>query len=231
MWRRIGCITVLTLGSFALIAALTVSWMSRMAPSWYAPPDANSVSVATVADDFEYDVVERVQRHRSPRDSDWSASISEQQINAWLANRLPKWIAHDSELRWPASLGMPQVKIEPNGISVAVPVGQNTPRTVVARFLPTLKDGKMYLRVDHVAVGRISMPGEPLANLVKAIDDVSPETLNDPSLKQAIGLLSGEQAIEPSLQLEDGRRIRVTRLQLSFRKIDVSAVTESRSAQ
>ena len=229
MLRRVGCTVVLFLGATSLIAFLVLTWMSRMAPAWYAPPDPKSPSVATVADDFEYEVVELAQRQR-PQDDTWTATITEQQLNSWLVNRLPKWVAHDRNLEWPSALGTPQVRIEPGGISIAVPVGERSPRTVVARILPTLDNGKIRLRIDHVAVGRISMPGEPLGNLVETIEDVAPETLSDPHLQQAIALLSGEQAIDPVVELEDGRRVRLTRLQLAFGRLNVSAVTEPRAS-
>src|SRR6185503_15351844 len=63
-----------------------------------------------------------------PRDSEpgtWSIRMTEEEANAWLAARLPAWVANQSdEFTWPRDLSPPQVRLENGRATVRVTLGQ-----------------------------------------------------------------------------------------------------------
>src|SRR5688500_13285802 len=142
-----------------LATGVFVFWqLTRIDPAWYEPPDPTNQKVIALADQVEYGLLEHAQRIR-PQQERWSIRLTQVQINSWLSARLPQWLAHRGE-QWPPQLGTVQVRLESEGISVAVPLIDNgSSRTIVARVKPVVSDGKLRLDVNQVAMGRIALPG------------------------------------------------------------------------
>jgi len=215
----------------ALVAAIVVTvlvlWrLSWIAPAWYAPPDPKNQRIIALADTVEYRLVEEAQKIRAPESDHWTLRVEDSQINAWLSARLPKWVAHEEGLVWPAQLGTPQIRIQPEGISMALPIMQSgAARTVVARIRPEMFRGALQLQVDRVALGRVSLPGEPLTNLLERLTAAAPQLIDDPRTKSALDLLSQSRNIDPILKLEDGRHIRLIGFTLGDGRIDLSVQT------
>lgn len=221
-WRR------LLLGLFIIVIACGFAlWrLSRIAPSWYRPPDPHDHRIILLADTVEYRLVEEAQKARPAEQDRWTLRVHEGQINAWLSARLPKWIAHQGDAEWPEALGTPQVRIEPSGISLAVPMIQtDSARTLVARFKPAMSGDRLQLHVDRLALGRVGLPGEPLANLLQWLEKIAPQTLQSQQVQPVIELLAQRKPIDPQIELSDGRRVKLLELRLGDGWLDVSAVT------
>jgi hypothetical protein len=201
--------------------------MTWIAPAWYAPPAAHDAAASELADRVEYGLIQQAQKVREPQEETWTLRIRQDQINAWLATRLRKWIEHEGG-SWPARLGTPQVEIDGGALSIAVPVLHNSsPRFIVARILPEIENQRLQLKLDRVALGRISLPGEPVANLLKLIGDASPR--DTPQIENILGALEQRDAIDPRFRLSDGRRIELLKLRLGDGLIDITAKTLERS--
>lgn len=207
--------------------AIFIVWrLSWAAPAWYAPPNPHDETVLALADTVEYRLVEEAQKVRPASSELWTLRVRQEHINAWLSARLQKWIAHDHDLEWPAQLGTPQVRIEPAGISLALPIGEGTHRrTLLARFTTVMNDGIIRVTVDRVALGRVAMPGEPLSNLLSALSKAAPDAFNNTQIKSLIDALSHDSQINPILELPDGRRIQLLDVRLNERWIDLTATT------
>lgn len=225
-------LSIVLIGAGGIYTAWRLSWQK---PAWYAPPDPKSERITALADDAEYDVLEQSQKVR-PADESWTLRLTAEQINAWLAARLPAWVEHDANLRWPDRIGTPQVLIDVDGVRIAVPVSigasasaNSAQRTVVATLLPTIApDGRLSLTLGSLALGKVWIPGTPVTRLVETVRDASPEFLEHPQVLQAIDVLAGKSTLPPEYDLADGRRVRVNAVRLTRDAIEVTAVTIAR---
>lgn len=206
------------------IAAIVIWRMSYVRPVWYAPPDVRDEAVVALADRVEYRLVQESQRIR-PEDETWTLRIREEQINAWLAARLRQWLAHEGR-EWPAALGTPQIRIEPQAVSIALPIGdRDQPRYLVAQFAPHIVNGQMQIALERVQFGRVSLPGEPVANIVKTLSNAAPDSLQLPPIRDAIERLQQRENMAPEFELADGRRVQLIDVALRSGAIDVTART------
>lgn len=209
-----------------LIAAGVVLWrMTCIAPAWYALPDAHDPQIAALADKVENRMLEEAQKVRTDPQP-WTLRVRESQINAWLSARLPQWIAHEQHSQWPEQLGTPQVKIDSQGISLAVPVQTGSrSRYIAARIRPQLIDGRLKLEIDRVALGRVVLPGEPLANLLRTLQGAVPSIAEDQKVRSALEILAGQRMVDPVTRLADHRKLRLLNLQLGDGWVDLTAQT------
>jgi hypothetical protein len=214
-----------------LVIGGVVLWrVSRTPPSWYQPPDVRASAVNELAETVENRMVEQAQKVR-PRAEQWSLRVRENQINAWLAARLPKWIANQGDADWPADRSAVQVRLEPGAISIAAPIERGpSARTVVARIHPTLEPGGLRLNLDRVAVGRIALPGEPLANLLRIVEPMFPASFDFDRARTLMAMLDGTTLVEPEMNLADGRRVRLMALRIDEGVLEFTAQTLNESS-
>ncbi len=223
------------------------------------PPKAGDPVVSQRAEQTEYDVLVETQQVRDPGQT-WTLTLTDAKINAWLALRLPAWIENNANMRWPKEIGTPQVLIEPDGLSIAVPVtAKGVTRTVVAKVRPEIEkqvtgdasggreadtglasapavtekvDEALSMPLVSVSLGKVWIPGEPLRRVIDSVREAAPEFLNDARVQQAIEVLAGRATIEPVHRLGDGRVVRITEVQLKRGEIALTArtLTDSESA-
>lgn len=220
--RRIALTLLILLG----FGAAALWHLSTLGPRWYAPPDPSDQTVVALADAVEYRLVEEAQKLRPAQDNRWTLRVRESQVNAWLAARLPKWIAHRHGQQWPSNLGTPQVRMEPVGVSVAVPVVEGAGRQVlVARLVPQLAGGQMNVWIESVALGRIKLRGESMADLVQFLADHIPQLVENANVRPVIAALEQGDSFTPEFDLSDGRRVRLLNFRLADGWIDFEVVT------
>ncbi|MHC5003215.1 MAG: hypothetical protein ACYTJ0_08830, partial [Planctomycetota bacterium] len=181
---------------------------SRSVPEWYEPPAADDEQVAALADRVEYRLLEEAQKIR-PAEEHWTLRVREEQVNAWLSSRLPDWIAHERNVRWPDRLGTPQVRFAEDEIAVALPVGEGPYRRVfVARLAPAVRDGALIVELIGLQVGRLAIPGDPLSTMASMLRQASLDgTIDVGSWQPVLDVLSGREPIDPVLTLSDDRRV------------------------
>ncbi len=217
--------------ALVLGVGLAVWGLSWMAPSWWRPPDPRDRAIAVLADQVEQRLLEEAHKIR-PVSETWTIRVREHQVNAWLSVRLPDWIAHEQEARWPEPLGTPQIHFEDEGISVAVEVGaEGRPRFVVVRVVPTIHDDGLRLRLNAVGLGRIPVPGEPVEALLDLLGHAAPVgLLEDPAVAKTLHLLGGRQPLDPTVTLPDGRRVHLLGLRYAAGRLDLTCRTLGNAA-
>lgn len=217
---------ILLIAIVLLVVAGLVLWRVTMSPpSWYRPPDVRDAAVAELAEKVEFRLVEEAQKVR-PKAEQWSLRVRENQINSWLAVRLPKWIAHHGDSDWASRAGTPQIRLEPGTISVAVPMLEGAlSRTVVVSVQPHMNDGALQARLSRVALGGMSLPGEPLANLLRMAGPLIPKSVDSQKVTEILHLLDGQHPIDPVFKLSDGRRVRVLQLRIDDGLLEFTAET------
>lgn len=221
--RVIAVIVFTVLGAVALFL-----WrMTYVAPTWYAPPDSHDPQIEVLADKVENRMLEEAQKIREET-APWTVKVREPQVNAWLSARLPQWIEHEQNGHWPDQLGTPQVKIDAEGISMAIPLRTKSgsrPRYIVARVWPQMINGRLKLEIDRLALGRVILPGEPLANLLRTLEGAAPSVANDQKVRKALDIFTGERSVDPVTHLADHRRLRLVDFKLGDGWIDLTAQT------
>jgi len=105
--RRRGWYTALAIVSCVLVVALGALFIP---PGWWAP------STAIDGSRFEQEVSSELSRIRPPEKATWAMAIGERELNAWLANRLQRWIEHDEALSWPEGLQQVQLHLRGDGV-------------------------------------------------------------------------------------------------------------------
>jgi hypothetical protein len=222
----------------ALIAlAASLWWLSSTPPRWYQPPDTHDAEAGELAALVEHRLAEEVHKIRDD-ESPWRLRIREEQVNAWLATRLHRWLEYEQGVQWPAQLGPPQVRFDADTISVAllVPaaasdgsrgIGGGRPRIVTVTLTPYLHEDEIRFTLTGLRIGRLAAPGDPMKHATRLIDLHSGKPTNSgDELSQFIArLLQGEAGIAPWVNLVDHRRVELQQLELRRGFMDISAIT------
>lgn len=221
----------LGLSIVVVVAILAVVAMNAAArePAWWTLAAHDPETVSRLAERVENAVVSEIHRGRT-EGQEWSVALSPEQANAWIADRLPKWLANAAD----QPVGAPEVRVwfERGAVLVAARLGDEQ-RIVTATLRPSIdEDGALWARLDGVAIGRLSAPaagawaGERLAALAPS-DALGAESSDADRLLAA---LSGRAALmdQPVIDLEDGRRVRLAAVRVEEQRLGLTWVTERR---
>lgn len=154
--RRPGIRRVaLTLAAGFAIAAVALALIPPAGrPQLPANPEARGEAL-------EQALVAAVTKVRDPAGESWAIAIDPADINAWLATRLPKWIAHDPELAPFAAAERLRLGAEDGAVVLDAPVGPGFLGLVGTVRVPLeLDEQSQRLRIDVAAarVGRLPIP-------------------------------------------------------------------------
>ncbi|MDY7108203.1 MAG: hypothetical protein SYC29_06155 [Planctomycetota bacterium] len=222
---RWGCLLLLLV---VFLFAAGAAWLwheARSAPAWYAPPDPRAGPVTELAERIEYNATVQMQKIREA-DEPWTMRLEQRQINAWLAARLPEWVA-DESAGWPEEFGVPQVRIDEAGIDLAIEVAVGGRSGVlVSRLAPRIVDGQLRLNLEKAGVGRLGVSGEPAEKLIGAFERIAPGgAVGDETIRRFLDLLAGEEGIPSMLELSDGRRVELIELTLGEEMLEITSRT------
>ena len=190
----------------AIIVVVVVLWvMTMMRPAWYAPPAEDDATAADMAQQAEFALVENMQKIRET-DTTWKLRISDEAVNAWLAIRMLKWLAHEGHPPWPEYLGLPQIHTTPSGMIVAIElVPENgASRVLGLQVAPEIDGETMHLSIVGGLIGRLPVPSPPssLLELVRA-----EATDGDEASALAVNYLIDGADFPSVAELVDGRLV------------------------
>jgi hypothetical protein len=177
---------------------------------------------------------------------DWTIRISADDATAWLATRLPKWLANrEDRIHWPPEIGELQVQFDGRLVHVGAKVrtagksdsasggGSGPPRqhilsaTLWADLRP---DGSLWLPARWVYVGRLAVPASWVLGQVRRSGNAYiPEELRRmPETATMLRAFDGEGPIVQNalIKLGDGRRVRILRIAPRDGKLDITCRTE-----
>jgi hypothetical protein len=218
---------------FVLLAvALALWWMAASPPRWYHPPDPHDAEANELAGLVEHRLAEEIHKIRED-DSPWRLRIREEQINAWLATRMPKWLEHEQGMEWPAQLGTPQVRFDPDSISIALPMRPHREqddadsrwRMITFTLIPQFHESEVRFILTALRIGRLATPGDPVEHLERLAEHRGWDAREDELTAYLRQLLRGEAGLEPAIKLVDDRRVQLQKLHLQRGYIDISATT------
>jgi hypothetical protein len=144
----------------ALVATLALAAMPP-AERPTLPADAEARGAA-----FEQAIVAAVTKVRTggdggesvaaPAEAEWAIAIDPADINAWLATRLPKWIAHDDTLAPLAPASAVRIAAVDGAIAIEDSLG---PFVASVRLVPRVEAGRLALDFATPRIGRLPVPG------------------------------------------------------------------------
>lgn len=180
--------TALLLLVLVLVYRLVVHRPAWWADAGDASPRAQARGAAT-----ENAVVRELTRVRGPEP--WGFVLGEEDVNAWLVNRLEPWSRSQGRTVLPEGITDPRIRFADGWIEVGVLAAQGGAEIlVVLRLDPTLEDGR--LRID-VAGGGDGIASLLTSAMVEAFGDVGSD-------ESTVGPGS---ILEPVVPLTDGRRV------------------------
>ncbi len=258
-WKRLAgpstVVAAMVVVVVLIVTVLGVSSRINAKPVWWQPVASESPEIVENAMELENAIFTQL---TSPRkavrtqtesgevlmSAEWWVGLPAESANAWLAVRLPKWVAGqmfhalDEEADpgeldvWPEDLTEVQVSFQHPHILV----GARTDRGGKTRYFsatlsPELRgDGTLWLVANQVHVGRLSVPaGWVLSEAERRADDVVPEAFRGlPEAEAFFQIFAGERpfADEPQIRLGDGRRVRLLALRSNQGRLEVKCRTE-----
>lgn len=198
---------IVALMLLSLAALGVVYFLSRRPPSWWNPPIADEPSALALAESFEQRFAGEVSRVR-PDEAPWAVRIGEDQLNAWLALRLPRWLEHAGA---PAE-AMVQAHVRDGAIELAVRPSP-TSAVGVVEATPTLRDGALSLTISRVGLGAIGLPGASADLIVATLESLADVPDQDDTTHAALALLRGRN-VPAQVDLGDGRRVELLDIEL-----------------
>lgn len=230
-------------GLVALLLVIGGAWMAQSKPSWWRPP-ANAIRGGVIPRDepspaaaghraessldrafasdeqaraLEQGLAGEFTRVR-PAGERWAIRVREADANAWLARRLPLWLAHDRALPWPKGIDLVQVNFaSPDRLTVGV---ERQGWIWSATLRPRLaKGGSLTLEPSGGAVGRLWLPWLAPASSVSEGDSSS----GAPNLASFVPELA--RPVEAIFPLPDGRRVQLLDFELDRGEARLQFVT------
>lgn len=212
---------------FVTVLALPYASMARSAPRWWSEVSlvseaARGPAGAEAAQRLENAITTELHRGRRGGES-WEFTLHESQANAWIAHRLPRWLAH----RDPAVVKeLPEVRVrfEPGRVLLGAQQGD---RVVGCALQVGLDDrGALRAKMRDARVGRAPLPGSLARSVAR---DAMPQRLReDPDAVRILeAVLTGTPTEERvTLRLEDGRRVRIVGVRVESGTLTIGCVTE-----
>jgi len=214
--------------------------LSRATPSWWRSFPREDPALASLARRVENSVQTEVFQNRASHREDgllrsdpWSIRLSAEEASAWLAVRLPMWMANQKEkFRWPRELEEVQVDFAEGTLTFGARLdAARGARVLTATVWPHLDEqGRLFLPAKRVNVGRLAVPASwVLEHARGAAARCIPANLRDlPETEALVRAFEGDHAlIETAVfKLGDGRRVRVLSFSLDGGMLQITCQTE-----
>lgn len=218
------------------IAAFVALQLASENPEWWRPLNPRDEQTVEAAQTVEIGVTNALHQSRAAPDhapEAWTLSVSEREVNAWLAARLRDWLANQAEaVTWPVELSEPQIDFREGKVAIGASFKRGKSVEVLAvTLLPRIdREGALWLTADDVSIGKLSIPASwALSGSGSLIRDRLPaHVLERPETKRILDVLAGKEPVTKNaiLKLSDGRRVRVLGIKATDDALLVTCRTE-----
>lgn len=174
-------------------------------PQWWSVLENDPGNTEQVGIELENRITSALTRVRLEGEEDWTAAIDQDQLNSWLAHRLRETITSFDQDAEVDQLGEIRVKLDPNGITAGAQLRHSHGSTIVWSVfdIATNDEGRFEIRTRRVYVGSARVP----AGL-------------------AAGYLTSEKLGSASVDLGDGRRVRIRAIRPGDHRLELALRTE-----
>lgn len=175
-------------------------WSARTPPSWFKPPAA-SEAVKERGWTVESRLAEEFSKIRAEQPI-WGVRVTEDDLNAWLADRLRPWVEHRGA--WPEEIGAVQVRLAEGRVGLAVElVDLGSVAVLEAEPVASSEDGSVTLRWTSAGFGRLRVPWPD----ARVRDAVLGRLLADEGGQVELAALLDGLSLPGFIDLPDGRRV------------------------
>jgi len=228
-------VTVAVLVLAIVGGAWYVNLAVRRAPGWWNPADASRAEIIALGESTENRVVSEMNRVTGRSNGrEWTIELTEEEINAWLAARLPRWAAN----QFPGSFldgGVREahVRIEPDRIRLGAMINHDgasnpsdAPKLSLA-LLPVMEDvegsRRLVLDLEEMAIGRLPVPTALGLEMIRDRLDFDHDDLDE-----LTALLEG-QAAPVAIRSDSNRRLHLQSIDLAPGRLTLTWKTEYRN--
>lgn len=215
----------IVIGALAAIGAVTAALiltaaLARRAPSWWRSAATDPASGPDLAERVERAVASRLHKWEDSTDP-WTIAITQEQANAWLTARAPRWAANRAA---PGAPPLPDIRVrfQPGAITAGLrPHG--SPYIFTARISPTITpEGALAAHADAISAGSLPVGAAPIARLISSLSE------NLPRADDATATLGPRGALlaNPRLTLDDGRLITLRSVSVEQGRLILTCTTD-----
>ncbi len=188
-----------------LVAAAIVLWaLVLRPPSWWSAGGDTSPEAAARGVGFENAMVREVTLVREDEDP-WGFVITDEDVNAWLANRLEAWLTSRGADDALAVAGDPRIRLVPGGVEIGV--AAPFAGVVVARFEISIEGDELVVVPTGGGLGVVPIGAGPLSAgleiLAGAVDGIAFDPAEGGGLR-----------LPRAIPLSDGRTVHLDDLEL-----------------
>ncbi|MSR69324.1 MAG: hypothetical protein EXS17_03145 [Phycisphaerales bacterium] len=205
---RIAAVLKICAYSLALCVALAaVAFVaSNRAPSWWVDPVvlADCAQSESTGRELEQQLAATISKIR-PAGESWAIRIRDEDINAWIAARLPQWKEHDPLLAWPVAGAATQIRFNEQSATIAIAMEG---RVWSGSCAITVVPGAIAIVPEAGAIGLLPIPGGA-ALALRWLEGEGAKTLRLPR----------------TFNLGDGRQVEVLHIDLHQGTIEIECAT------
>lgn len=229
--RRLTMVLLLALAAIFTIA-LARGWaLANQVPKWWVSAGVmDESSAATRAEGVERGVTAALYSHR-PDAQEWTVELRSEDANAWMRERLPRWLANRGE-RWPAGISPPRIQLGDGEITLGVSLREpndSHERIVSITFQPQITaSGALLATGVRAHIGRAPLPG--VGGAGSAWASWLPDDWTRGETGQWLaGALAGSRPLleETVIALEDGRAVSLQALAVEQGRLRLTCVSRA----
>lgn len=230
---RHGSLAMLGVWFITVIAALTllVYLLTLRTPRWFRIVNPRDAALVDLAQRVENRVITQLYKYRGEVDPEtgatgaaWDLTITQDEATAWLACKLPDWLRNlDDRFTWPVGVENVQAAFDPPRLWIAASVDRGSRATVSVGAVPRIESGGLHLRSGRAGVGSLTLPAAWFGGEARGL--FSSADREDVAWKMAIGAVPALP--DATLQLEDGRLVRVLAITVGPETLTLHCRTEA----
>lgn len=194
----------------AVLAILAVAAWAVVAhrPGWWTQAGDTSPAAVARGTSLENAVVTEMTRVRDDA-TPWGFVVGDDDVNAWLANRLDPWIESRRDLEWPPGVRDPRVRFGDDGLEIGV--AGPALGVVVVDLGVTLEDGELVLRPRGGGIGLLPVGESAIESIIAPL-----RSLLEANAASAGFRVDDDGAIRgrPTFRLSDGREVELLDLEI-----------------
>jgi hypothetical protein len=234
----IACTALLTIGG--IVAAR----LAAQSPPWWTDLDPRDQVTIETARDLEHGFGNQLTLIRpaaadldpqEPWRSDiWQVALEAPHANAWLNINLPRWMASDPKMpQWPDRLVSLRTHFESGLIHVGAALDRGSSlRFLTASVAPEIRDdGSLWLPAHGIHIGALPIPpAVVLRHTASNADQYIPSSIDEQG-RTMLRVFQGLEpvALEPVIRLDDGRQVRLLKIEPRAGRLILTCRTELRT--
>ncbi|MBK9188557.1 MAG: hypothetical protein IPM33_06320 [Phycisphaerales bacterium] len=216
--------------------------LTRGVPIWWRSVSSDDPRTRELGESLENGVVRQFSAVREPdpdsphawRSKPWAVSLHASDANAWVATRLPKWLANQERgVAWPGEISEVQIEFADEAVKVGMRVRvRGRDQVLSAEVVPEIRaDGSLWMPATWVRVGRLPVPASWVLERAQEGGGLLPRAVLElPETREMFDIFLGRRPVvhEAIIGVDDARRVRLLKIVPRDGRLELTARTEAR---